>query len=239
MTTADRIDIPAYLDHSFLDPADGPEEFDRFCDDCLEYRFASACVPVFWVKRAVARLGTTVPVSGVVAFPTGLEGTDAKLAAVRQCMAEGARELDVVCTWTAIKCGQPDEALRDARAVVEVAHAENPDVYVKLITEIPELSAEEKLAACDIVARSGAECLKTQGRGRKETTLDDLRLVREALPEHVQLKASVTEVRNLADAECVIALGARRIGSDYPVEIVREWRGLQPALSPGVSAGRS
>jgi deoxyribose-phosphate aldolase len=217
-----------------LEPDRGLEGFDRFCDECLEYELAAACVPVFWVKRAVARLGAKVPVSGVVAFPRGLEGTNAKVAAVRQCMAEGARELDVVGTWTAIKCGEPDEALRDARAVVEAARAENPDVYIKLIPEIPELTREEKLLACDMVARSGADCLKTQAAGRKETTLDDVRLVRGALPDHVQVKASISEVRNVADVECLIALGATRIGTDYPVEIAREWRGLQPALSAGL-----
>ena len=235
MTEAARINVPAYLDHSFLDPAHGLEEFARFCDDCLEYEVASACVPVFWVKRGVARLGAKVPVSGVVAFPTGLEGTDAKVAAVRQCVGEGARELDVVCAWTAIKCGDLDAALDDAHAVVAAAHAENPDVYIKLITEIPELTREQKLAACDIVVRSGAACLKTQSGSKRETTLDDLRLVREALPDSVHVKASVTETRNVCDAERLIALGAARIGCNYPIEIAREWRGLQPALSAGIS----
>lgn len=235
MTEGGRVNIPAYIDHAFLEPERGVEEFNRFCDECLEYEFASACVPVFWVKRAVARLGTKVAVSGVVAFPRGLEGTNAKVAAARQCMAEGARELDVVATWTAIKCGFLDEALADAGAVVEAAHAENPNVYIKLIPEIGELTREEKLAACDIVARSGAECLKTQADGQ-EVTLDDVRLVREALPDHVQMKAAMTEVRNVADAECLIALGAARIGTGYPVEIVREWRGLQAALSAGLSS---
>lgn len=235
MKVAARIDIPTYIDHSYLDPGQGLEAFDRFCDDCLEYEVAAACVPVFWVKRAVARLGSNVPVSGVVAFPTGLEGTDAKVAAVRQCVTEGARELDVVCAWTAIKCGDLGEALRDAGAIVEAAHAENPEVYIKLIPEIPELTREEKLAACDIVVRAGAACLKTQTGSKRETTLADLRFVREALPDHMHVKASVTETRNVRDAERLIALGAIRIGCNHPIEIVREWRGLQPALSSGIS----
>jgi len=234
MTGEARV-IPGYIDHSFLEPERGLEEFERFCDECLEYEFASACVPVFWVKRAVARLGTKIAVSGGVAFPRGLEGIDAKVAAVRKCLAEGARELDVVATWTAINCGLYDEALDDARALVEAAHAENPDVYIKLISEIGEPTHEGKLAACGIVARSGAECLKTQADG-KEITLDDMRLVRKALPDHVEVKGAITEVRNVADAECLIDLGAARIGTSHPLEIAREWLGLQPALSSGISS---
>ncbi len=229
-----RVNIPSYIDHSFLGPERGLEEFERFCEECLEYEFASACVPPFWVKRTVERLGDKVPVSGVIAFPWGLEGTDAKVAAVRQCLAEGARELDVVGTWTAIKCGLYDEALEDARAVSEAAHAEYPDVFMKLIPEIGEQTHEGKLAACDIVARSGVECLKTQADG-KEITLDDMRLVRKALPDHVQIKGAITEVRNVADAQCMIDLGAVRIGTGYPVEIAREWTGQEPALSSGLT----
>jgi deoxyribose-phosphate aldolase len=231
MTASGRINVPAYLDHSLLDPAQGLKELDRRCDDCLEYQVAALCVPVFWVKRAVARLGDKVAVSGVVAFPTGLEGIAAKEAAVRQCVGEGARELDVVCAWTAIRCGDRDAALRDAEAVVAAAFAKSPDVYIKLIPEIPELTPEEKLVACEIVTRSGAQCLKTQTGSKRETTLDDLRLLRKALPAHIDLKASITETRTVADAERVIALGAVRIGCNYPIEIAREWRGLQPALA--------
>ena len=234
MTESERVNIPSYIDHSFLEPERGLDEFERFCDECLEYEFASACVPVFWVKRTVARLGTKIPVSGVVAFPRGLEGTASKIAAVRQCLAEGARELDVVATWTAISCGLYDEALEDARAVVEAAHEAYPNVYIKLIPEIGELTHEGKLKACDIVAQSGAECLKTQADG-KEITLDDMRLVREALPDEVDIKGAITEVRNVADAQLMIDLGAVRIGTGYPLEIVREWLGLQPALSAGIS----
>ena len=234
MTEAERVNIPSYIDHSFLGPERGLEEFERFCEECLEYKFASACVPPFWVKRTVERLGDKVPTSGVIAFPWGLEGTDAKVAAVRQSLAEGARELDVVGTWTAIKCGLYDEALADARAVVEAAHAENPDVYIKLIPEIGEQTHEGKLAACDIIARSGAECLKTQADG-EEITLDDLRLVREALPDEIDIKGAITEVRNVADAQIMIDLGSKRIGTGYPVEIAREWNGQAPALSSGLS----
>ncbi len=230
----ERVNIPSYIDHSFLGPDRTLEEFERFCEECLEYEFASACVQPFWVKRTVERLGDKVPVSGVIAFPWGLEGTDAKVAAVRQSLAEGARELDVVGTWTAIKCGLYDEALEDARAVVDAAHAAYPDVYIKLIPEIGEQTHEGKLAACDIVARSGAECLKTQADG-KEITLDDMRLVREALPTEVEIKGAITHVRNVADAQIMIDLGSTRIGTGFPLEIAREWHGQAPALSSGLS----
>ena len=91
MTEDERVNIPGYIDHSFLGPERGLEEFERFCEECLEYKLASACVPPFWVKRTVERLGDKVPTSGVIAFPWGLEGTDAKVAAVRQSLADGAR----------------------------------------------------------------------------------------------------------------------------------------------------
>jgi deoxyribose-phosphate aldolase len=42
MAGAERVNIPGYVDHSFLGPERGLEELERFCDECLEYKFASA-----------------------------------------------------------------------------------------------------------------------------------------------------------------------------------------------------
>lgn len=157
-------DIARAIDHSVLGAGVGMEVLDRACDDCGRLGLAALCIYPWWVERAVARIDPRCAVSAVIAFPSGLETTRTKVESIREAVAAGARELDAVCAWTAIRSGDLDVALRDAEAMVTAALAENPRVIVKLIPEIGELTRSQQLDAAWVVAASGAHFLKAQHR---------------------------------------------------------------------------
>ena len=219
MTSAEH--IVRRIDHFVLDPGALPEAFNSACAECMELGFAALCVYPWWVSHAVAILKDRVAVSGVVGFPHGLEGTSAKVVAVRQCVSAGARELDVVAAWGCLRNSDVDAAISDAKAVVSAAHEMNDAVIVKLIFDVAELSDEQKQQACRVTVESGAEFLKTATGWAKPATLDDVRLIRSMLPAHVQVKASSNLIETLDDAEAMLDAGATRIGTRHPVEIAR------------------
>src|SRR5690349_10237900 len=84
------------VDHTLLDPAAGAAAIDRLCDEALHHRFAAVCVHGRWAGRCRGRVGAAVAVAAVVSFPHGMDATEAKCAAARTAVADGASELDVV-----------------------------------------------------------------------------------------------------------------------------------------------
>ena len=231
--------ITDMLDQVCIDPRAGPDTLDRMADECLEVGLAAFCVYPWWVKRVAKRMGGRVATSGIVSMPIGLEGTPAKVASTKDCVAAGAVEIDFLAAWSAILYGDLDAAIRDAAAVVEAAKSENPAVITKAIIESPEMERHSgKLAdACRVVVESGADFAKTStglsvyGGG----TVEQVRAMRAALPGHVQVKAASPDILTLADAAAMVEAGSTRLGTPSPIRIALEEAGR--LNDPGMEAG--
>ena len=105
----------------------------------------------------------------------------------------------------------------DIRAVVEAGAA-----TVKVILETCYLTDDEKRQACAASRRAGAQFVKTStGFGTGGATVQDIRLMREAVGDALQVKAS-GGVRNLQDALAMLEAGADRIGASSGAAIVAE-----------------
>jgi deoxyribose-phosphate aldolase len=103
-------------------------------------------------------------------------------------------------------------------------------VIVKVIIETCYLSNKFKKLACKVVETAGADFVKTStGLGPGGATTQDVELLRDALREHVGVKAS-GGIRTYADVELMINAGASRIGTSSGVEIMREFLGERKAL---------
>lgn len=219
-------DVAKTIDHSLLKP----ELDDAFVEDgcrlAAEYDVASVCVRPADVRRARAILdGTDVAVGTVIGFPHGSHTTSTKVFEAREAMADGATELDMVINIGALRSGR-DEAVRDdIAAVVQAAHAEG--AIVKVILENAYLNDEEKVRACRLAEAAGADFVKTStGYAATGATHDDLRLMRESVSDHVQIKAA-HGVRSLDDLVAVLALGVTRVGATQTKAILDEFRSRQ------------
>lgn len=221
--------VTELLDQVCIDPRAGPGTLDRMADECVELGLAAFCVYPWWVERVAKRMGDRVATSGIVSMPIGLEGTAAKVAATKDCVASGATEIDFLAAWSAILYGDLDAAIRDAAAVVEAAKAENPAVITKAIIESPEMEQiPGKLEdACRVVVESGADFGKTStglsvyGGG----TVAQVRAMRAALPDHVEVKAASPDILTLADAVEMVEAGSTRLGTPVPIQIALEEAG--------------
>ena len=93
---------------------------------------------------------------------------------------------------------------------------------LKVIIETCLLSDMEKIKLCQLVAKEGADYLKTStGFSTGGATREDVALLRENLPKQVKLKAS-GGIRTLADGEAYLALGADRLGASALVGEARK-----------------
>jgi deoxyribose-phosphate aldolase len=209
------------VDHTLLDPAATAARIDALCDEALEYGFAAVCVYPWWVARAAARLPHGPVVCTVAGFPHGLDTTEAKVAAARRSLADGAREVDVVMAWGALADGFVAAAGRDIADVVQAVHTESPSAMVKVIVESAQLTDAQLSQACRLVAESGADFAKTSTGVAGPATVAAVARMRGLLPPEVAVKASAG-IRSPGDAAAMLEAGAMRLGTSSALAIMAD-----------------
>lgn len=211
MNTLKAQDIADMIDHSLLNPAFTLEEIRRGCEIARKYRCVSVCVRPCDVELAAELLrGSDVRVTTVIGFPHGSNLTAVKVYETQLAIEQGCVEVDVVLNIGRLRSGDYEYVEKDLQAVVDAAHEKG--VLVKVILENAYLSDEEKIKACEICARVGADFTKTStGYAPGGATIHDLKLMRAHTPASMQVKAA-GGVRTLDDALLVKAVGGTRFG---------------------------
>lgn len=213
------MNLAPYIDHTLLKPDSTEEQMITLCAEAMHHGFASVCVLPWHVATATAYMAeSSVPVCTVVGFPLGATTTPVKVAETRTAIGDGAREIDMVISLTALKSGHHQQVLDDVRAVTEAAHAEK--ALVKVIIESCLLTDDEKRRMCEIVTTAGADFIKTStGFSSGGATLHDVMLLRKNVGEHVKVKAS-GGIRDRQTALDMVHAGADRLGTSSGVAIV-------------------
>ena len=216
-------DLGALIDHTLLKPDATAEQVVQLCLEARQYQFASVCLNPSWVALAARELrGSKVPVCTVVGFPLGATLPEVKAFETQRCIADGAREIDMVINIGALKSRDYRLVAHDISAVVQAAHSCN--VLVKVIIEAALLNDEEKVIACQLSKAAGADFVKTStGFGPGGATVEDVALMRRVVGPDLGVKAA-GGVRNYADTQAMIAAGATRVGASAGVAIVSEAR---------------
>ena len=105
---------------------------------------------------------------------------------------------------------------QDIRAVVEAAAG----TLVKVIIETCLLTDEEKVLACELSVKAGANFVKTStGFSTGGATVEDVALMRKTVGPDIGVKAS-GGVRSLEDVQKLVEAGASRIGASSGVKII-------------------
>jgi deoxyribose-phosphate aldolase len=226
-------DLARYIDHTLLKPDATYEEIDKLCAEARQHGFASVCVNPVHVRRCAERLrGSPVLVCAVVGFPLGATLPDEKAYEARRCLAEGAREIDMVINVGALKSGSLRVVERDIEAVT--APCRETGALSKVIIEAALLNDDEKVTACTLAKAAGADFVKTStGFGPGGATAADVALMRRVVGDDMGVKAA-GGVRDLEGLKAMVAAGATRIGASAGVRIVQQSAGQAPkAAAPG------
>ena len=133
-------------------------------------------------------------------------------------MRRGASEIDVVLNVGMLKSAEFTYVEADLRSVVDAIRGSG---ITKVILETALLSEEEKIAACLIAERAGADFVKTStGFASGGATVEDVTLMRQTVGSAVGIKAA-GGIRTADQARRLIRAGATRIGASSSVAIVR------------------
>jgi len=214
-------DVAKMIDHSLLAPILTDAELAEGCEVARKHDVASVCIMPFAVKGCAEILrGSAVKPSTTIGFPHGGHATAVKLAEAERALADGAQELDMVVNVSKVLSEDWSYVREDLEAVIAVTHAAGQKV--KVIFENCYLEDAHKIRLCEICGELGADWVKTStGYGDGGATVEDVKLMRERSPEHVQVKAA-GGVRDLDALLEMRALGATRIGASRTVNILEE-----------------
>ena len=207
-----------YIDHTLLKQNATVEQIDRLLSEAKDYDFASVCVNPCWVAHAKSGLeNTDGKVCTVVGFPLGATTSAVKAYETKEAIQNGADEIDMVINVGALKSGNADLVESDIRAVVEASG----DKLVKVIIEACLLTDEEKILACQLAQKAGADFVKTStGFSTGGATLPDVKLMRQTVGPDMGVKAA-GGARSYADAVAFVEAGATRIGTSSGVAILK------------------
>lgn len=211
--------IAKMIDHTALKADTSKNQIVKLCDEAKQYGFFSVCVNPTWVETAAELLkGSEVKVCTVIGFPLGATTSETKAFETKDAIEKGADEVDMVINIGALKDHNDELVEKDIRAVVEAAEGK---ALVKVIIETSLLSQEEKVRACQIAVKAGADFVKTStGFSTGGATVEDIKLMRETVGPDIGVKAS-GGVRDREGALQMVEAGATRIGASAGIAIVK------------------
>lgn len=210
--------IASYIDHTLLAADAIQDKIQKLCEEAKQWHFASVCVNTCWTKFCAHQLKDSgVNVCVVVGFPLGAMCTKAKAYEAKCAIEDGATEVDMVINVGFLKDKKDDLVEEDIREVKKACG----DKHLKVIIEACLLSEEEKVRACQLAAKAGADFVKTStGFSKWGAKEEDVSLMRETVGESVGVKAA-GGIRTYEDAVKMINAGANRLGCSAGIAIIQ------------------
>ena len=203
----DKKEVLSKVDHTLLAQVATWGDIKQILDDAMKYEVASACIPAAYVKQAAEYVQGKLAICTVIGFPNGYSTMATKVFEAGDAVDNGADEVDMVINIGFLKDGRYDEVCKGK--------------LLKVIIETCLLTEEEKIKACELVTKAGAEYIKTStGFSTAGATFEDVKLMREHVGKDVKVKAA-GGISSFADAEKFIELGADRLGTSRLVKIMK------------------
>lgn len=211
-------EILGHIDHTLLKAFSTWDQIKALCDDAVEYKTASVCIPPSFVKRAKETYGDALNVCTVIGFPLGYNTTAVKAFEVKEAIREGASEVDMVINIGALKDKDYDYVQNEIAELKKAAG----DRVLKVIVETCYLTEEEKAKVCELVTNAGADYIKTStGFGTGGATIEDINLFKAHIGPSVKMKAS-GGVKTVEDLEMFLDAGCERIGTSSAIGLLKE-----------------
>ena len=211
------MNLAQYIDHTLLKPTATKEQIKELCMDAMRHQFYAVCVNGCYVEYVSELLQkSSVNVAAVIGFPLGAMDTDSKVFEAKQCVENGADEIDMVLNIGLMKSGCYVKVSEEIRLIKEVIG----DKVLKVIIETCYLTKEEMIVASQMAVGANADFVKTStGFGIEGAKLDDVELIKEVVGNQSEIKAS-GGIKDYETAIKFIKAGATRLGTSSGVSIV-------------------
>lgn len=206
----------SYVDHTQLKAFATWEDIKKLCDEAIEYKTASVCVPPCYIKRIADTYGDKINICTVVGFPLGYSTTEAKVQEVKTAIEDGVSEIDMVVNISDVKNGDYEKVEEEIKALREACG----DKILKVIIETCYLTEDEKIAMCKAVTNAKADYIKTStGFGTGGATLEDVILMKNNIGPDVKIKAA-GGIRTKEDMVAFVEAGCSRLGTSSAIDIL-------------------
>ena len=213
----DTATILSHVDHTLLKPEATWDQIKTLCDEAMEFGCATVCIPPSYVKRAAEYVQGNLKICTVIGFPNGYNTMAAKIFETKDAVENGASEIDMVINLGWVK----DRNWKDLAQEIAGVKAACLGRPLMVIIETCLLSDMEKIKLCQLVAKEGADYLKTStGFSTGGATREDVALFKAHIGPGVKIKAA-GGISSLQDAEDFMALGADRLGTSRIVKLVK------------------
>jgi len=198
------------IDNTLLKADATEQEILALCEESKVYDFKSVCINPWFIPVAKKALsGSDVLVCTVIGFPLGSMTTEAKVFEAADALAKGADEVDMVINVSALKDKKDDYVLNEIKKIKETCGNHT----LKVIIETCLLTDEEKVRACELAKKAGADFVKTStGFSKWGAKAEDVALMRKTVGKEMGVKAS-GGVRTHQDLLDMVEAGATRIGT--------------------------
>lgn len=216
--THNDLSLAQFIDHTLLKPEAPFDDYRRLCQEAKDHNFFSVCVPPTCVDFCREELkGSSVKVCTVLGFPLGYHEVEVKRVEAVEALKSGAGEMDMVVNLTAAINEDWNPIAQELKSIRELSK----DTPLKLILETCYLDSPKIRKLCELAVEYKWDFVKTStGFGSAGATLEHVKLMKESVKSHCQVKAS-GGIRDLDKAKAMIMAGATRLGTSASVAIVQ------------------
>lgn len=205
------------IDFTLLRPDCTPEDVRRLCELAQTHRFASVCIPPYFVKQATEIFAEgPVKVCAAVGFPMGYSTTPAKVEEIKKALDEGADEIDAVLNICAVKSANWNYVRNDMDSMTTAVHLKGKRISITI--EAALLTEAELSKVCELALEIKPDFIKTAtGFHGEGPTVQSVQQLKQLLGSEIRIKAA-GGIRTVEDAQRLLEAGAARIGtSEWPV----------------------
>ncbi|MBO0323707.1 deoxyribose-phosphate aldolase [Muricauda sp. CAU 1633] len=202
--------LPDFIDHTNLKPTALPSDIKKLCEEAINHGFYAVCVNGCHVSLAKEALkNSKVNLAAVVGFPLGAMSTKAKVFEAKDCVENGADEIDMVINLGWLRSNNYDLVRNEIQSIKQTIGS----TILKVIIETCYLTTPEKEKACTLAVEAGADFVKTStGFGSGGATFEDIILMKRMVGDNAKIKAS-GGIKDKETALKYIELGVSRIGT--------------------------
>jgi deoxyribose-phosphate aldolase len=213
------MNINKYIDHTLLKATATKEDIIQLCSEAIDYQFYAVCVNGSYVSLAKKELeNTDVKIAAVIGFPLGSMTTASKVFEAKECIANGAEEIDMVINIGYLKSKDFEYVAKEITAIKKAIGNHT----LKVIFENAYLTPEEIEKVAQLSEASGADFIKTStGFGPGGATFEDVKRMQQSVGNHIKIKAA-GGIRDIETAREYIEMGVKRLGTSSGVSLVNK-----------------
>ena len=209
-------EIYGHIDHTLLKPTSTWDMIQQICEESIQYKTASICIPPAFVKRVHDKYGDQINICTVIGFPLGYNTTEVKVFEAIKAIEEGAGEIDMVINIGDAK----DHNFQAIEDEIKALRAACDGKVLKVIIETCYLTDEEKIAICKCVTNAKADYIKTStGFGTAGATVPDVELFKKHIGPDVKIKAA-GGMKTKEDIYAFMDAGADRLGTSSGIKLL-------------------